>query len=261
MRYRILSSLAILSLLFLYNASYAQVGDIKKEIETGKENGSSSSSGGSNNGNYNSGSSGAGSAFVGNIIGGIFIGIGRGVGQLQRTTLEKKNSFPELISLETSLYTGLYPNENGNLYCPRIQGNWGIISSEFRYTYISDLSGKLPTLEWQILKINIPINPVKISLGMGFVNIPEYKSSYLETSARVDVWLWRRKINTFAEFRSTDDIIPNKKFRQEFNFQVDYNIKSYGRFHISPMIGIRQQSYLEKYDQTYFIAGCNFRIY
>lgn len=258
MRNRRLSSLVVL-ILFFSSIAYAQVGDIKKEIEIEKENGSTNSSG-SNNGSYSSGRDGAGSALVGQIIGGIFIGIGRGVGQLQKTTLEKKSTFPELISLETSLYIGLYPDQNGNLYCPRIQGNWGIFSSEFRYTYISDLSGKLSTLEWQILKINIPINPVRISLGMGFVNIPEFKSSYLESSARVDVWVWKRKINTFAEFRSTGDI-AYRKFRQELNFQVDYKIKSFGKFHISPMIGVRQQSYLEKFDQTYIIAGCNFRIY
>ncbi len=246
----------IFSTLLIANPSVGQVGDIKKEFKTPK--GNSSSGGGSNNYSSGGGDQLAANIFI-NMFGFVFSAIGHGIAKAQENTLEKKPEFPEIISLEGSLNTGLYLEENGTNYNPRIQGNWGIFSSELRYTHISDLSGKLGTIDWQIVKINIPINPVKISGGLGFCDLPELRTTFFESSVKADVWVWKRKINTSLEFRSTEKI-GTTRFRQEFNFQVDYKVKSFGRFHISPMVGIKHQSYFEKYEQTYFMVGCNFRL-
>lgn len=194
------------------------------------------------------------------LIGALFNGMGEVISDAQLTVIENKDQFPEVVSLESTISAGIYLNENGNNFCPRIQGNYGLFSSEFRYTYLTDLTGQLGTFDWQILKINAPINPIRLSAGVGFVAIPEYSKSTIEASARLDVWALKRKLNVSTEYRTTGKISSNR-FRQEFNFQIDYKIKTIGRFHLSPMIGIKQQSYFEQIDQTYFIAGVNFRFY
>ncbi len=108
-----------LILLFLSVAAVSQVNDIKKRSS---ENSSRKSEGG------HSGSSGSSNVAI-------FFDVFRLIGAAQSDKLHKADSIKRLVSLETFFQGAVQPS-NYYLFNPRIRGNWGLFSTDFRVNYL-----------------------------------------------------------------------------------------------------------------------------
>lgn len=190
--------------------------------------------------------------------------IGIGIYELQTYVLSTRNEHPEIVSLEGFLQGGYYWKYNAILLNPQIRANWGAFSTEFRQQTINDNTGYLNTLDWQILKLNIPIYPVMLNGGMGFSHIDIADQTFFEYTLGAQSRFLKERLCTEAVYRSADG--NRTSFRKEFKITCDYEIKNKqvrnrGSFRISPSLGFVYQNYYGKFNQYYFLAGLNIRYY
>lgn len=185
----------------------------------------------------------------------------KAIASVQTAALKQKNDYPYISSLETKVWGGISSNRGTTFLSPGIQGNWGIFSTDFRYTYMEDNTGTLNNLDWQILKLNVPVKTFKASAGLGFTWLTDPGVSYLEGSIGTEFHLFQNKIVLSGEYRGTEVSESGEVFRREFNCQLDYKTNSFGRFHLSPMAGFRFQEYYESIDYFIFNIGATLRFY
>jgi len=231
--------------------TFGQVGKIINEFKTQKRD-YSLSSGSSNS---------FGSEWI--ILEGFRL-IGIGIYNLQTYMLSTRDEHPEIVSLEGFLHGGYYGKYNAILLNPQIRANWGAFSTEFRQQSINDNTGYLSTLDWQIIKLNIPLYPVILNGGMGFSHLEIVNQTFFEYSFGAQSRFLKNRLCTEIAYRSAErDYIP---FRKEFKINCDYEIKNKqvrnrGSFRVSPSVGFVYQTYYGKFNQYFLLAGLNIRYY
>jgi hypothetical protein len=108
-----------------------------------------------------------GSNFLVDVVSFAFIG-------WQATKLQKKDSVPGMVSLELMTHVAIQPSTY-YLINPRIRGNWGLVSTDFRFNYIIEESLEatrtLRTDDWQIIQLNlVTTRYVGFRLGVGILH-------------------------------------------------------------------------------------------
>lgn len=206
-------SLVLFLLLLCYTNLSAQVDDIKR------------SSKGSGEGNVSS-SSGGGYGFAGDFIFQILLGE---MIQAQQRVLQRKHEIPSLVSLEMMLQGGGQPSSYYILN-PRLRGNWGLFSSDFRFNYIleEDIEGVkfLRTSDWQVLQFNlVTTRDVTARIGGGVIYEGfEEKNQYPEWTGGVHIRPFGSKLGGMVEYRGSEA-------RREINGHVRYAIFERGKLH------------------------------
>ncbi len=254
---KVFFSIVIILATLLSNV-YGQVDEIKDKARKDKNNNRSNSG---DDYYYYDDSESIGGDMCGCIGDIIFSLIWEGIESIQIAALEQKDVYPYVSSFETKVWGGSSPNKNAVFVSPGLQGNWGIISTDFRYTYMEEISGTLNNLDWQIFKLNVPVKTFKASVGIGFTYLTDPGISYLECSFGSELHLLRNRLIISGELRGTGVSEDNETFRKEYSFQVDYLVNSFGRFHLSPMAGFRYQQYYESFNYMIFNAGVALRFY
>ncbi|GAL87667.1 hypothetical protein MYP_4897 [Sporocytophaga myxococcoides] len=189
---------------------------------------------------------------------------GYGIYRLQTHVLSTRDKHPEVVSLEGFLQSGYYGKYNAILLNPQIRANWGAFSTEFRQQSINDNTGYLNNLDWQIIKLNIPIYPVMISSGMGFSHIDIVNQTFFEFTFGAQSRFLNERLWAEAVYRSADG--ERTSFRKEFKITCDYEVgnkqvRNRGSFRVSPSLGFAYQQYYGKFNQYYLLAGLNIRYY
>ncbi|WP_028980196.1 hypothetical protein [Sporocytophaga myxococcoides] len=231
--------------------TFGQVGNIIKELEIPKRD------------RYSSSGSGDGFSSEWIILEGFRL-IGIGIYSLQTYVLSTRGEHPEIVSLEGFLQGGYYGKYNAILLNPKIRANWGAFSTEFRQQSINDNTGYLSTLDWQIIKLNIPIYPVMLNGGMGFSHLDIADRTFFEYTLGAQSRFLKKRLYTEAVYRSADG--ERTSFRKEFKITCDYEIgnkqlRNKGSFRICPSLGLTYQNYYGKFNQYYLMAGINIRYY
>ncbi len=238
MKYR----LAILGafIFFTVNVS-AQVSEIK---------GASSSRSGRSGGGSSGGGESGGSRSSG-FVAYLFIDlIGNGIAEWQRYKLTKVDVNPSVVSLEVMGHVGLQPSSY-YLFHPRIRGNWGLFSTDFRVNYLleEDIDGikDLSTYDWQIVQLNlITTRNVIGRLGVGIMQEDfGSRQTYGETSAMLNIFSNKKIINGTAEYRWARDWATNTFPRREISAYLERQVFDKGRFHGYATLGGVYQRYYE----------------
>jgi len=243
--------LTVVATLIISSNSFGQIGDIISELKAPKSNRSFSS----RSDNY------YGSQWI--VLESIRL-FGYGLYSLQSYVLSTRQEHPEIVSLEAFLQGGFYSKYNSILLTPQIRANWGAFSTEFRQQSIHDITGYLNTLDWQIVKLNIPIYPVILNGGMGFSHIEEVNQSFFEYTLGAQSRFLKNRLYTEAVYRSSrQDQLP---FRQELKVTCDYQVENKqigkrGSFRISPSAGLVYQNYYNRFNHFYLMAGVTIRYY
>ncbi|MBO9703176.1 MAG: hypothetical protein J7604_23380 [Sporocytophaga sp.] len=190
--------------------------------------------------------------------------VGIGIYNLQTYVLSTRDEHPEVVSMEGFLQGGYYGKYNAILLTPQIRANWGAFSSEFRQQSINDNTGYLSTLDWQIIKLNIPIYPLMLNGGMGFSHLDIVKQTFFEYTLGAQSRFLRERLYTEVVYRSADG--DRTSFRKEFKITCDYEIgskqvRNRGSFRICPSLGFTYQNYYGRFNQYYLMAGLNLRYY
>lgn len=213
--------------------SWAQVGEIKSASSSNSRSGGGGERGGS--------SSAIGGYYFINLIGNGFI-------QWQQYKLTKKEINPSIVSVEAMLQAAVQPSSY-YIFNPRIRGNWGLISTDFRLNYLlqEDINGyqDLTTYDWQVVELNVVTTRNVIGrVGIGFMyeDFGEHKS-FSETTAGLHIYSNKRIIIGGAEYRYAGDFQTGAVPRREFSAFVERQVLQRGRFHSYVTIGGVYQRY------------------
>lgn len=225
----------------------AQVGDIKRKS-------SENASGKSEGGRSSSGSSSV--AF--------FFDVFQLAGQAQSYKLQKHDSIRRLISFE-AFFQGAVQPSSYYLFNPRIRGNWGLFSTDFRVNYlIEENTGQnLTTLDWQILQLNL-VTTRNFTLRVGGGNLYERfgsNQSFFEWTIGTSVYSNSQDIIGNLEYRVAKDFFTDMVPRREINFSVEKQIFNAGLWRGYLSVGGVYQRYYESVSVWGLQGGIVFRVF
>ncbi len=240
-----------LILFFLSIVVVAQVNDIKNKSS---ENSSRKSEGG------RSGSSGSS-----NIA--IFFDVFRLIGSAQSDKLQKADSIKRLVSLETFFQGAVQPSTY-YLFNPRIRGNWGLFSTDFRVNYLleddhTNGTHDLTTFDWQILQLNL-ITTRNFTARVGGGNLYERfggKQSFFEWTTGLSFYSNSQTVVGNLEYRVAKDFVTNAVPRREINFSLEKQIFRTGSLRGYATVGGVYQRYYQSVSVWGLQAGFVMRIF
>lgn len=192
--------------------------------------------------------------------------IGNGIVAWQRDKLHKQEINPRIVSLELPLQVAMQPSSY-YLFNPRIRGNWGLFSTDFRVNYLveQDMNGlkDLATFDWQIIQLNLITTKNVIGrVGIGTMNENfGNKQSFFESSFGVSVIASDHKISGNIEYRVAKDYNTDATPRREINASLEKKIFSTGMFHGFATLGGVYQQYYNSVSVWGIQAGMVFRIH
>ena len=184
----------------------------------------------------------------------------------QQYKLTKRPINPYLISLDIIAPVAIQPSQY-YLFNPRIRGNWGLFSTDFRINYLiqetTSGTSDLSSLDWQILQLNILTTRNVIGrVGGGFMqeNFGGRKS-FFESSFGLFVQSNSKKIGASIEYRVAQDYDTGVNPRREFSAQFEKRLSSRGYWNSYLTVGGVYQRYYESISVWGIQAGIAFRIH
>lgn len=228
----------------LFQSAFAQI----DEIKSGSKNSGRSGGGGE------SASSGGGIVF--DLFFNVFIGE---IIQAQQYKLQQRDERREIVSLDLILQAAAQPSSY-YIVNPRIRGNWGVFSSDFRLNYLieEDLDGvrHIRSNEWQVLQLNI-INTkdVVLRVGGGFIQESYAAENYYsEWTTAMQIHPWESRFGGVVEYRSAD-------MRQEVSAFGQMKVFDHGVLHGFVTGGAVYQRYYSTVTTWGMQGGLVIRIY
>jgi hypothetical protein len=216
-------------LCLLSTSLLAQVGEIKQRSSSHSSRGNESSSGG------------------GSVGSAIFFDIA--VQSLdffyiwQKETLQKKESNPNITSVEVLLQTALQP-ATYYIVNPRVRANWGIFSTDFRMNYVIEegIDGMkhIRTDDWQVVQLNIvTARNVTFRVGGGILHENFGRGeTFGEGTVGVQVLSNDQRLGGTTEYRWSEP-------RRELNGSFHYRLFKHGGFSMYATAGAVVQTYYE----------------
>lgn len=237
----------ILALFLSSSLLFGQVGDVNKNVEKDKAAKSTKSS--SDSATSSSGSSGSGYAdFLGSVL-------FNSIGAAQMAALENRQAYPKRMALEAYGTYGTEFDTDALLVKTGIRGTWGIFGTDFRYNHLSDHTGKLKEIEWQVILLRLPIRNVIIDYGFGYIQLPENDISYFNNGFSLEVWLDQPGITITTGYRWAQTTNLGSRYKKNFEAAISFNVVNARAFHLSPMLSYNYLNYFEETSFSVFSVG------
>ncbi len=240
-----------LMLTLTLTTSFAQVGDIKKESNSNSKN---------TGGERRSGSGGSG------IFVDLFIHSFSYIGEWQQYKLQKRSENEYLVSLDVIGQVAVQPSRY-YLSHPRIRGNWGLFSTDFRINYLLEEKAtgtdELTSIDWQILQLNLVTTRHVIGrIGGGFMKENfGGRESFFESTYGLFVQSSSKRIGGMLEYRLAQDFSTGLLPRRELAAQFEYQLSSSGYLNTYLTLGCVYQQYYESISVWGIQAGIALRIF
>jgi hypothetical protein len=152
-----------------------------------------------------------------------------GIVDAQRAKLERRSDMPNMVSLDVMLQNAVQPSSY-YIINPRIRGNWGLFSTDFRINYLIeegfDEYKHIRTNEWQVLQFNIiTTKDVVFRVGGGFLQESFGGYNYYgEWTTALQVHPSQSKLGGLIEYRDANA-------RKEVNGYLRYHIFDHNALH------------------------------
>jgi hypothetical protein len=179
----------------------------------------------------------------------------------QHYVMENKEDHPHLFSIEASVLFGQDFENLSTLTRPKARVNYGLFYSDLQFSHINDFSGRLTSWDWQMLGVQLPLSIVDLRGALGFIHIPEFNVSYFESSAGLGVNLSSIKTVLSLNYRASSRTSIGSRYREMFDFRVDYQLYQNKRMRISPALGFSRERYFGSTHFSFLKAGVVFRWY
>jgi hypothetical protein len=239
-----MKTIRLLSICFLCVGTtlYAQVSEIKHA--------SSTSSSGSDH------SGGGGGGVVSDILFNIVFGE---IIQAQQQKLERRSEVPGMISVDAIFQGAINPSSYYVLH-PRIRGNWGLFSTDFRFNYlVEETIGEIEhirTNDWQILELNlVTTRDALFRVGGGIMQEAfSGGKAYGEWSAALELHPGTWRVGCLAEYRDAD-------VRKELSASVVYPLFDQKALHGFVTAGVLYQKYYSSVEVWGMQGGMMVKLY
>jgi hypothetical protein len=241
-----MKTLLKLLIILLPIVSFAQVDQIK----SGSTSHRSSSSGGSGR------NDGYGSSFVGNFFFNLAFNL---IIVEQQKKLQQRQDIPTLVSLDVIAQVAAQPSSY-YIINPRIRGNWGLFSTDYRMNYIieeaADGVKHVRTNDWQVLELNLVTTPdftFRLGAGAIFETYGNY-NNYGEWTASLQYQPRAERWGGFAEYRGAE-------VRKEGSAFAQYKLFDHKALHGFLTMGATYQRFYDSITVWGFQGGFMCRVY
>jgi hypothetical protein len=200
-------SLPLLLILIGVNSLVAQVTEIKSASEENASQGGSSYSSDSDDGGW------------------AFDFLFDGIAEWQAFKLQDgKERYPSMVSLEVYFQGAIKPSSYYIVW-PRVRGNWGLFSSDFRMNYLIEEGVEgyqhIRTNDWQVLQLNLITSKfITLRAGTGFMQEAfNTKEIFSETAFLMNLHAPDQTKQIGFEYRFAKDWDTGANPRREFTIQ------------------------------------------
>jgi hypothetical protein len=201
------------------------------------------------------------------ILEGIVYGIGyagygvyKGFWYGQQAVMEKREDRPELVSLQGTLSGGFDSQRNTFMASPAIRGNYGIFASDLRYVNMSDVTGKLHSIDWQVLMLRLPIRSVKLEYGLGFSYFISPSKVYFEQSLGFDWGFLKNRAALQGQYRWSQHTNVGR-YRSEYAIDLDAEVARRGNLRFCPFVGYASYQYFDDIHFDYIRLGLKVKLF
>jgi hypothetical protein len=179
--------------------------------------------------------------------------------QAQQQKLDRRNEVPGMISVD-AIFQGTINPSSYYVLQPRVRGNWGLFSTDFRFNYLLEEGiGEIQhirTNDWQILEFNVVTTRDAIFRVGGGVMHEAFGGgkSYVEWSTSLDLHPARWRVGCQAEYRDAD-------VRKEVSASVAYHLFDQGTMHGFVTAGALYQKYYSSVEVWGIAGGMMVKLY
>jgi hypothetical protein len=219
------------------------------------------------NDNSSSGGEGSGRGSRGENVGFFVDFFFNGVVQWQAYKLESyRERYPSMVSMDIMFQGAVKPSSYYMLW-PRIRGNGGLFSTDFRMNYLieDDIDGykHIRTNDWQILQLNLITSKyIMVRVGSGIMTEAfESKRRFNETSFMFDFHAPDLTKVIGFEYRFAKDWNTGVNPRRELSVQYQHQVLIAGALHGYLSAGVTYQKYYNSIEVWGMQGGLIFRIF
>jgi hypothetical protein len=187
-------------------------------------------------------------------------GIYKGFANGQQAVMQHRDLRPELVSLQISAVAGFDYQSNTFLASPAIRGNYGIFASDLRYINMSDVTGRLHSVDWQVLMLRLPIQSFKLEYGLGFSHFISPSKSYFEQSLGFDWSFLQSRAALQGQYRWSQDTSVGR-YRQEYAIDFDAEVARRGNLRFCPFVGYAHYQYFEEIPFDFIRLGMKIKLF
>lgn len=230
----------------------AQVRNVKKDARAYKENNKSGGGVGSSYDNNNDDDPSLGDELVNDIFGNFFLDLFSLPFVIlvdgHREQLSRRKEEPWRVGADVKGFLGYQLNRELLMMRPEAEIHWGLFTTGARFSRLSDKTGTLRTIDWQVLQFNlVNSKSVKFRFGMGMSRELFAEQTHFEKTLTLSGYALGRTLTPSIEYRWSADGTP----RQELNATVGKEVQNEGRLKLAIVGGY---SYQKWYSIPYHFA-------
>ena len=179
---------------------------------------------------------------------------------------DDRNRYPSMVSLDVMLQGAIKPSSYYMIW-PRVRGNWGLFSTDFRLNYLieDDVDGykHIRTNDWQVIQFNLVTSRfVTFRLGTGFMHEAFGDGqNFNENSFNLNVHATDQSKVLGFEYRFAKDWETNETPRTEFSAQYQHELFTSGVWHGYATGGVVFQKYYSTIKVWGIQAGLVIRLF
>jgi hypothetical protein len=179
---------------------------------------------------------------------------------------DNRERYPSMVSLDMMFQGAVKPSSYYVLW-PRVRGNWGLFSTDFRMNYLieDDIDGykHIRTNDWQILQLNLITSKyLSFRLGTGFMKEAFGEGrSFNESAFMFYVHAPDQSKVIGFEYRFAKDWNTGVNPRREFSAQYQHELFRAGALHGYVTAGFVYQRYYNSIDIWGIQGGLIFRLF
>lgn len=229
------------------------------EIKSASSSNSSGKSGKGDSGSFDDDDDGGGGIFFDFLFGGI--------AEWQGFKLQdNRERYPSMVSLDV-MFQGAVKPSSYYIIWPRIRGNWGLFSTDFRMNYLIEEAAEgykhIRTNDWQVIQLNLVTSPFfTFRFGTGFMQEAfNTKEMFSESAFLLAVHAPDQTKSINFEYRFAIDFDTDVNPRNEFGVYYQHQLFSSGKLHGYASMGGVYQKYYTSIEVWGFQGGIVFRFF
>jgi len=160
-------------------------------------------------------------------------------GAYQGNLLAKSNKNPWITSFELMAHGGILGSEINAV--PRARLNYGALSADARYDYISNDGGVSQNVD-ALVEFNIIGGSFKMALGQGIMYSLDFQKAYHESFIGVDFGIMKRQVIISPEFRYVYDWENKLAMNSEFTLKGGFRVLNLSKLaiYLNATTGLRK---------------------